>query len=93
MTVTIGTLSVISGISVLVFMNDIYWTLMLYYYALLLGFGIEMTAPTIAATITDIFHGPEVCTKRGFKRLVPGKKEKRKKEENIPSELRSKIKV
>jgi MFS family permease len=64
-TVTIGTLCGISGIISLMLMNDTSQNWMLYYYAFSLGFGIGITAPTIAATITDIFQGPEVGTTIG----------------------------
>jgi len=66
LTVTIGTLTGISGIVVLILMKDTSAPWMLYYYALSLGAGIGISAPTIAAAITDIFQGPKVGFVIGF---------------------------
>jgi MFS family permease len=60
LTLTIGTLIGISGIVVLMFIRDPSHPWMLYYYALSLGTGIGICAPTIPAAITDIFQGPQV---------------------------------
>jgi len=60
LTVTIGTLLGISGIVVLMLIQDPSQPWMLYYYALSLGIGIGICAPTTAAAITDIFQGPQV---------------------------------
>lgn len=65
-TVTIGTLTGISGIVVLMLINDTSHPWMLYYYALSLGIGIGICSPTIAAAITDIFQGPQVGFVIGF---------------------------
>jgi len=65
-TMTIGTIIGISGIFVLMLMKDTSHPWMLYCYAVTLGFGIGITSPTIAATITDIFQGPKVGTTIGF---------------------------
>jgi len=59
-TITIGALIGISGIIVLALIKDASRPWMLYYYAVSLGIGIGLTAPTIAAAITDIFQGPKV---------------------------------
>ena len=56
----------ISGILVLTLITDTSRPWMLYYYALALGFGLGMTGPLIAASITDIFQGPKVGTVIGF---------------------------
>jgi len=59
-TITIGTVAGISAIIVLMLIQDVSKPWMLYYYSLMLGVGIGITAPTIAATVTDIFQGPKV---------------------------------
>ena len=60
LTLTIGTLIGISGIIVLMLIQDTSHPWMLYYYALSLGFGIGICGPVISASITDIFQGPQV---------------------------------
>ena len=65
-TMTIGTLIGISGIVVLMFMKNTSQPWILYYYAIALGLGIGISAPTIAATTTDIFQGPKVGATIGF---------------------------
>jgi len=66
LTMTIATIIAISGIVVLMLMKDTSQSWMLYYYATTLGFGIGITAPTIAAATTDIFQGPKVGAIIGF---------------------------
>jgi MFS family permease len=66
LTVTIGTLVGISAIVVLMLIKDTSQPWMLYYYALGLGAGIGICAPTITAAITDIFQGPRVGFVIGF---------------------------
>ena len=66
LTMTIGTVIGISGILVLIFMKNSSQSWMLYYYAITLGIGIGLSAPTIAATTTDIFQGPRVGAIIGF---------------------------
>jgi len=63
---TIATISAISGITVLTLVVDTSQPWMLYYYAAALGLGQGMMAPTIAATATDIFQGPKVGATIGF---------------------------
>ncbi len=65
-TMTIGTIIGISGILVLMLMKDTSQPWMLYYHAIALGLGLGMTAPTIAASVTDIFQGPKVGAVIGF---------------------------
>jgi MFS family permease len=65
-TMTIGAVIGISGIFVLMFMKNPSQFWMLYFYAITLGFGIGISAPTIAATTTDIFQGPKVGATIGF---------------------------
>jgi len=59
-TITIGTVVGISAIIVFMLIKDATQPWMLYYYSLMLGVGIGITAPTIAAAVTDIFQGPKV---------------------------------
>ena len=59
-TITIGTVAGISAIIVFMLTKDTSQPWMLYYYSLMLGAGIGITAPTIAAAVTDIFQGPKV---------------------------------
>jgi MFS family permease len=66
LTVTIGTLIGISGIVVLILIQDTSSPWMLYYYAMSLGAGIGICSPTIPAAITDIFQGPKVGFVIGF---------------------------
>jgi len=65
-TMTISTIVGISGILVLMLIEDTSQPWMLYYYSMALGFGLGMTAPTIAASATDIFQGPKVGAIIGF---------------------------
>jgi MFS family permease len=65
-TMTIGTIIGISGIVVLMYMQNTSHSWMLYYYAITFGFGNGLSAPTIAATATDIFQGPRVGATLGF---------------------------
>jgi MFS family permease len=65
-TLTISTIIGISGILVLMFIKDTSRPWMLYYYAIALGFGLGITGPVIAASVTDIFQGPKVGTIIGF---------------------------
>jgi MFS family permease len=65
-TVTIGTATGISGIVVLMMIQDSSRPWMLYYYSLALGGGIGICAPTLAASITDIFQGAKVGVIFGF---------------------------
>jgi len=58
--ITTSTLIGISGILALMFVNDISQSWMLYYYAITFGFGMGMTGPVIAASVTDIFQGQRV---------------------------------
>ncbi len=66
LTITIGTMIGISSIVVLMLIKDTSHPWMLYYYALSLGIGIGISAPTIAASVTDIFQGPKVGFILGF---------------------------
>lgn len=59
-TLTIGTVLGISGIMVLMLIQDPSHSWMLYYYTLSSGFARGLCSPTIAAAITDIFQGPRV---------------------------------
>jgi MFS family permease len=59
-TITMGTVIGISGIIVLAFIKDASHPWMLYYYAISLGLGNGLSAPTIAASVTDVFQGPKV---------------------------------
>jgi MFS family permease len=59
-TITVGTVVGISAIIVFMLIEDAGRPWMLYYYSLMLGVGIGITAPTIAAAVTDIFQGPKV---------------------------------
>jgi MFS family permease len=65
-TMIIGTIIGISGIFVLLFIKNTSDSWMLYYYAIAFGFSNGLSAPTIAATTTDIFQGPRVGTTLGF---------------------------
>ena len=65
-TMTLSTIIGISGIFVLMFMQNTSQSWMLYYYAITFGFGNGLSAPTIAATTTDIFQGPRVGATIGF---------------------------
>jgi len=65
-TMMIGTVFGMSGILALMFIRDACQPLILYYYAMTLGFGLGMNTPTIAASATDIFQGPRVGAIIGF---------------------------
>jgi MFS family permease len=65
-TMVISTIIGISGILLLLFMKNTSDSWMLYYYAVAFGFSNGLSAPTIAATTTDIFQGPRVGTTLGF---------------------------
>jgi MFS family permease len=65
-TMTIATIIGISGILVLTVIKDTSRPWMLYYYAMALGFGLGMTGPIMAASVTDIFQGPRVGAIIGF---------------------------
>ena len=65
-TVTIGTVVGISGIFMLLFVQDSTASWMLTYYAAALGFGIGMTTPPIVASAADIFQGPKAGAIIGF---------------------------
>ena len=65
-TMVIGTIIGISGIFVLMFAKNTSHSWMLYYYAITFGFANGISAPTIAATTTDIFQGPNVGATIGF---------------------------
>jgi MFS family permease len=66
LTLTIGTVIGISGILVLMLVKDTSQPWMLHYYAIAFGFSLGITAPTIAASVTDIFQGPRVGATIGF---------------------------
>ncbi|MBM4330926.1 MAG: MFS transporter [Deltaproteobacteria bacterium] len=59
-TITIGSVIGISGIIVLTMIHDASRPWMLYYYAISMGVSNGLCAPTIAASVTDIFQGPRV---------------------------------
>jgi MFS family permease len=59
-TMTIGTVIGIAGILLLTLMRDASQPWMLYGYAIGMGLGLGITAPTIAAAATDIFQGRAV---------------------------------
>jgi MFS family permease len=65
-TMTISAIIGISGIFVLMFMKNTSDSWMLYYYAITFGLGNGLAAPTIPATLTDIFQGPRVGATIGF---------------------------
>jgi MFS family permease len=65
-TITLGTISSVSGIIVLIFLKGPAHAGMLYYYAATCGLGLGLSTPTIAAVITDIFQGPSVGATIGF---------------------------
>jgi MFS family permease len=65
-TMIISTIIGISGIFVLMFMKNTSDSWMLYYYAITFGFSNGLSAPTIAATVTDIFQGPRIGSTIGF---------------------------
>lgn len=64
--VTAAVIIGISGIFVLTLIKDTSHPWMLYYYATAMGFSIGMTAPSVAASATDIFQGPKVGATLGF---------------------------
>jgi len=59
-TITLGTTIGISGIIILMLIQDVTHPWMLYYYAITLGFSNGISSPTIAASLMDIFQGPRV---------------------------------
>jgi len=65
-TMIIGLMLAISGILVFLMIQDANRPWMLYYFAIVFGFGFGMCVPTIAATVTDIFQGPKVGATVGF---------------------------
>jgi len=65
-TMTIGTVIGISGIFVLTLLKDASNPWMLYYYSIAFGFGVGMSGPLIATTVTDIFQGPKIGATIGF---------------------------
>ena len=65
-TMIVATVISISGIVVLTLIRDASQPWMLYYYAIAVGLGFGLTAPTIAASATDIFQGPKVGATIGF---------------------------
>jgi MFS family permease len=65
-TMTISAVIGISGIFMLMFTKDTSDSWMLYYYAITFGLGNGLAAPTIPATLTDIFQGPRVGATIGF---------------------------
>ena len=58
-TITLGTIAAISSVVALMLIKDNSQPWLLYYHAAAFGFGIGISVPTIAASITDIFHGPK----------------------------------
>jgi len=66
LTMTIATVIGISGILALTVIRDTSQPWLLYYYAIAGGLGFGLTAPTIAASVTDIFQGPKVGSTIGF---------------------------
>jgi MFS family permease len=65
-TMIISTIIGISGILALLFMKNTSDSWMLYFYAVTFGISNGLSAPTIAATTTDIFQGPRVGATLGF---------------------------
>ncbi len=65
-TMTIGLLLAISGVLVFLMIQGADRPWMLYYFAIVFGSGFGMCAPTVAATVTDIFQGPKVGVTVGF---------------------------
>jgi len=59
-TLTIGAALAISGIIVLLHMEDNSQPWRLYYYAVSFGFGLGVCAPTITASVADLVQGPKV---------------------------------
>lgn len=55
-----------TGILALLFMRDSSHEWLLYVHAIFFGFGIGLGSPTIAASVTDLFHGPRVGPVIGF---------------------------
>ena len=66
LTMTIATIISISGMLALTLMRDNSQPWMLSYYAIAVGLGFGLTAPTIVATTTDIFQGVKVGATIGF---------------------------
>jgi MFS family permease len=59
-TILLATIVGISGMIVLMFIQDASQPWMLYYFSISLGIANGLCAPTIAAAVTDIFQGPRV---------------------------------
>ncbi len=59
-TITIGVAIGMSGLAVLLLIQDASHPWMLFYFAIALGFSNGLCSPAIAASITDIFQGPRV---------------------------------
>ena len=59
-TMTLGMICCFSAICVLLMITDNSQPWMLYYYSIVLGLGFGISAPLVAATVTDIFQGPRV---------------------------------
>jgi len=59
-TITIGTVIGISGMIILMLIQDATRPWMLYYYAIAVGVSNGLCSPTIAASMTDIFQGRKV---------------------------------
>ena len=55
-----------SSIVVLLMISDNTQPWMLYYYSIAFGLGFGMSAPLVAATVTDLFRGPKVGSTVGF---------------------------
>jgi len=63
---TLALLAVISSLVVLLMIKDTRHPWMLYYFAVVFGFGFGMCTPIVAAAATDIFQGPKVGATVGF---------------------------
>jgi len=59
-TIILATIIGISGMIVLMFIQDASQPWMLYYFSISLGVSNGLCGPTIAAAVTDIFQGPRV---------------------------------
>ena len=65
-TFTIGTITSIAGIVMLMLIEDTSQPWMLYTYSILFGLGLGISTPTIAAACTDIFQGKTAGAIIGF---------------------------
>ncbi len=65
-TFSVGTVIGVSGIIMLILMQDTSQTWMLYSYSILFGVGFGITSPTIAAAATDMFQGRRAGAVIGF---------------------------